>query len=73
MAHIHTRLDGSIELHDVWSYEDVRNAQECREGKNLTDNQCKRVLEFLCHYHDANEGINWEVIEVAIDQVLKEA
>jgi hypothetical protein len=70
MAHLVINIKGETELHDVWGYDDINNAQECRGEKNLTDDQCKKVLEFLCHYHDANEGINWEVIEAAIDQVL---
>lgn len=70
MAHIHMRLDGSIELHDVWGYDDVRSAQECRGGENLTDEQCKKVIELLAYAFDANDGIQWTGIENAIDTIL---
>ena len=72
MAHIITLPNGKIELHDVWGYDDIQNVQECREEKELTQKQCKKVIELLASSFDANEGINWEVIEVAIDTVLGE-
>jgi DNA-binding FrmR family transcriptional regulator len=70
MAHLVINTKGETELHDVWGYDDINNAQAIRHGIHLTDEQCKEVLELLFHYHDANQGINWEVIQEAIDQVL---
>jgi len=46
-----------IEL--IWHIEDV---QEVRS--DLTDDQARDVLKSLRRQHDANIGINWEVIEI---------
>jgi hypothetical protein len=70
MAHIVTLPDGSIELHDVWAYDDIQNVQECRDEKPLTNEQCKKVLELLAYAFDANEGIHWIGVENAIDTIL---
>lgn len=71
MAHIFTNEDGTVELHDVWCYEDIQNVQDCRDGEHLTDEQCKKVIEQLASWYDANEGINWLTVEYAIDEVLE--
>ncbi len=70
MAHIVTLPDGTIELHDIWGYDDIQNVQSSRDEELLTDEQCKAVLELLAYAFDANEGIHWIAVENAIDQVL---
>jgi hypothetical protein len=70
MAHIFTLPDGTIELHDVWSYDDVNNVQSSRDEPFLTDEQCKKVLELLAYAFDANEGIHWLGVQNAIDTIL---
>jgi hypothetical protein len=62
--------DGTIELHDVWSYDDVNNVQSSRDEPFLTDEQCKKVLELLAYAFDANEGIHWLGVQNAIDTIL---
>lgn len=42
----------------TWSTEDVQNIRP-----DLTDEQASRILESLVKYHNADVGINWEVIE----------
>ena len=71
MAHLLTLPDGTIELHDVWGYDDVNNVQSCRDEPELTDKQCKAVLELVANTFDADIGVNWDVLENAIDEVLK--
>ena len=70
MAHIHTLPDGTIELHDVWGYDDLQNVQSCRDEPQLTNEQCKAVIELLAYAFDANEGIHWLAVENAIDTIL---
>ncbi len=48
--------DGQIAI--IWDVEDVM--QEC---KWLTEEQAYEVLHYLKRKHDANIGINWEVIQ----------
>lgn len=41
----------------VWGIEDVREVRP-----DLSKEQCWQVLEACKHQHDANIGINWEVL-----------
>lgn len=70
MAHIFSLPDGTIELHDVWSYEDLQNVQSSRNEPQLTNEQCKAVIELLAYAFDANDGIHWIGVENAIDTIL---
>jgi uncharacterized protein YpuA (DUF1002 family) len=39
----------------------------------LTDHQVYKVMQLIVASHDANIGINWEVIDSAIDQIAEES
>jgi len=45
----------------VWDIEDVQ-----AQRPSLTDDQAREVLDRLMDTHDANYGINWEIIDVNI-------
>ncbi len=45
----------------VWDIEDVQ-----AQRPSLTDEQAREVLDRLMDTHDANYGINWEIIDVNI-------
>lgn len=47
-----------------WCIEDVKSIAE-----DLTDDECRRVLQLAKKNHDATMGINWDVLEVWADQV----
>lgn len=47
-----------------WSVEDVKSIAD-----DLTNHQCKRVLELAERNHDGNVGINWGVLEYWADIV----
>lgn len=49
----------------IWSVEDVK-----RERPDLTDQQCMEVLEQCEHKHDAEIGINWDVIRTHADDLF---
>lgn len=70
MAHLVRNEKNELELHDIWGVEDVQNVQDCRNEEPLTVEQCEKVLEMVAYSFDANVGINWEVIEIAIDNVI---
>lgn len=72
MAKIITLPNGDIQLQDTWDFEDVNNVQDSRNGDTLSNEQCKQVLELLSYWYDANEGVNWNLVEDAIDQILEE-
>lgn len=54
----------------AWHKSDILQ-QAKEEGVELTDEQCKEVADYIEHTHDANIGINWEVISEAILFVTK--
>jgi hypothetical protein len=51
-------------LSDDWHIEDVQNVRP-----DLDDDQCIDVLCALAEGFDANNGINWEVIEYTADAI----
>lgn len=53
----------------LWSDEDVIELAKNKEVE-LSEDQVKEVMKNIDHYHDANEGINWDVISCHIDMVI---
>lgn len=70
MAHIVIE-NGRTILRDDWHIEDVVEVASHMEVE-LTDEQAERVLHLAADAFDANEGINWNVIENCIDDCLNE-
>jgi hypothetical protein len=42
----------------AWCVEDVKEV-----ASDLTDKECRQVLQLAKTYHDATVGINWDVLE----------
>jgi hypothetical protein len=59
-----SNLPDSISIE--WHYTDVQ------EVADLTDDEAREVLRRVKKYHDANIGINWEVLEVYADDLIRE-
>ena len=59
-------LDGMYELTIRWTIEDVKTL-----NPDLTDQQAEAVLKRTLRHHDAAVGINWDILQVHIDEVLK--
>ena len=57
--------DGSITI--TWNIEDVQSLDP-----NISDDQAIEVLELALDNHDANVGVNWDVLEFWMSQVKKE-
>ena len=52
----------------TWSIADVKEIAD-----DLTDEQCRQVLYLACERkHDANIGVNWEVLQYWADAVRNE-
>lgn len=63
------------QLSDTWDIDDVRNVidrGDMEDARGFTDEDCVRVLGWVAEAFDANIGVNWEVIEAAIDMVVSE-
>ena len=63
--------NGFYVLREEWTLDDVYSQAETMRVE-ITYDQAVSVLHEIAHYHDANIGINWLVIESAIDSVLNE-
>lgn len=61
------RFDENRQIAIIWSVEDV---QEVRE--NLSDEQAMKVLKEVKLRHDANIGVNWDVIKCVADIIFPE-
>ena len=57
---------GSKKIAVIWSADDVHVAAENCEDVQLTEDEAESVLELVEKYHDANEGINWDVLSYHI-------
>jgi hypothetical protein len=71
MAHLITE-NGKTFIRDEWHEEDIQNVADCNYDATLTPDQVNRVMELVVESFDANIGIDWEVISVAIGQILEE-
>jgi hypothetical protein len=65
------RKGGQWVVRSDWHEEDVLIQCE-NKGINLTDHEVYKVMQLIVSSHDANIGINWDVIDNAINQVLGE-
>jgi hypothetical protein len=54
-----------------WHIDDVANQAE-DQGEKLTEDECRHVLAMVMRKHDCNIGINWEVIDYWINQIVKD-
>jgi len=60
--------DGELVLRSDWYTDDVLSIDE-----SLTDEQVRKVMELIARTHDADIGINWEVIKQAIHIIKGES
>jgi len=51
-----------FEISVSWHIEDVKH-----QDSSLSDDDARKILEMVEANHDCNVGINWEVIDAAID------
>jgi len=65
------RESGQWVIRSDWHEEDVLIQCE-NKGVNLSDHQVYKVMQLIVSAHDANIGINWDVIDNAIKQVKGE-
>ena len=58
--------NGHPSIVDRWDADDIQSVAESMDAR-LTDAQVLEVMELIVRSHDANYGINWDVIGSAID------
>jgi len=60
--------DPGDSINITWTRSDIQD--RAREtGSPLTDSEARQVLKALKEKHDANEGVNWNVIDCCILQI----
>jgi hypothetical protein len=69
MAHIKTYEDGSIALVDIWTIEDIFCLAEDNDMK-ITQLDAERCLIIASKATDANVGINWDTLLLALHQAI---
>jgi hypothetical protein len=55
------------ELKIVWTWDDLREV-----NPDLTDKQCGEIFDLMDSKIDVSIGVNWDVLEIFIDQYLGE-
>lgn len=68
LKHITPKLIDPDYLSTWWNISDVFDAAETM-GVDLSVQQAQDVLSFIRANHDASVGVNWEVIELAIERI----
>lgn len=60
-------IDNEVEnkIYSTWHIDDVKSLNE-----DLTDEQCRDVLEYIHNHHNTEVGINWDAIQRAINEVV---
>ena len=53
----------------IWTRHDIEETARDRFGKSLSPESTSVVLEYLEDNHDSNIGINWDVVEAAINEL----
>jgi hypothetical protein len=59
---------------DRWDADDIQSVAENMDlgcGNKLSDDQVLEIMQIIVSSHDANFGINWDVIGRAIDYILE--
>ena len=69
MARMIETHDGWV-LRDDWGVEDIQSVAECMDFE-ITDGMAHDVMQMLALNYDANVGINWDVVEEAIQEFVE--
>ena len=55
-----------------WNVKDVKQQLKSRnKNEKLSIEDCREVLELCLENHDANYGMNWDTMNIYIDEMLK--
>jgi len=54
-------------IEDLWYPDDIRERAEAMGHSDLTMDQIESIMERICDDFDANYGINWDVIDSAVE------
>lgn len=52
------------EIRNIWHFDDVKGI-----ANDLTDDECREVLQLANDNHDATIGINWDTLEYWANEI----
>ena len=61
------KRNGTLVIEDLWYPDDIRERAEAMGHSDLTMAQIESIMERICDDFDANYGINWDVIDSAVE------
>jgi hypothetical protein len=61
------KRNGTLVIEDLWYPDDIRERAEAMGHSDLTMDQIESIMERICDDFDANYGINWDVIDSAVE------
>jgi len=61
------KRNGTLVIEDLWYPDDIRERAEAMGHSDLTMDQIESIMERICDDFDANYGINWDVIDGAVE------
>jgi hypothetical protein len=67
--HLESYDPDDVIAYDLWSIEDVAGFHH----GELTREQAEEVIRLMNHRKDCNIGLNWDVLNYYVDQVMAEA
>jgi len=74
IEHLESYDPEDIIAYDLWSVDDVIEDANHYEGCGvLTREQAEEVLRRMNRYKDCNVGLNWDVMNYHLDNVMSEA
>jgi hypothetical protein len=62
-----------IIAYDLWQVDDVRRTGNRYAESEVTQEQAEEVLRRMDHHKDCNIGLNWDVMNYHLSEVLAEA
>jgi len=61
------KRNGTLVIEDLWYPDDIRERAGAMGHSDLTMDQIESIMERICDDFDANYGINWDVIDSAVE------
>jgi hypothetical protein len=74
IKHLQSYDPNAVIAYDLWQTEDVIHAGRDRfEPVEVTQEQAEEVIRLMDHNKDCNIGLNWDVMNYHLDEVLSDS
>lgn len=74
IKHLETYNPEDVIAHDLWQVDDVRHEgnHHAEYPDEVTQEQAEEVLRRMEHHKDCTVGLNWDVLNYHLDNVMAE-